>query len=127
MQELRRFARYWDLVANSGNFVRTTPRLWAAGSPFFGFLRFSQWLFGRIGTSHGIALARLAELVFEFLVEELGQNAGELAGVIWEDYQRGRRSDRPAFLLKHLPGQAMKIQRRTPSGSMPKRQLRRLS
>ena len=25
MQELRRFARYWDLVGNSGNFVQTTP------------------------------------------------------------------------------------------------------
>ena len=25
MQKLRRFARYWDLVGNSGNFVETTP------------------------------------------------------------------------------------------------------
>ena len=28
MQRLRRFARYWDLVGNSGNFVETTPLLW---------------------------------------------------------------------------------------------------
>jgi radical SAM superfamily enzyme YgiQ (UPF0313 family) len=28
MQRLRRFARYWDLVANSGNFVETAPCLW---------------------------------------------------------------------------------------------------
>src|ERR1700722_13667707 len=28
MQRMRRFARYWDLVANSGNFVSTTPMLW---------------------------------------------------------------------------------------------------
>jgi len=28
MQRLRRFAKYWDLVANSGNFVETTPRIW---------------------------------------------------------------------------------------------------
>src|SRR5207245_5251218 len=33
MQRLRRFARYWDLVGNSGNFVETTPRLWAENSP----------------------------------------------------------------------------------------------
>ena len=30
MQKLRRFARYWDLVGNSGNFIETTPLLWSA-------------------------------------------------------------------------------------------------
>ncbi|MCX6927163.1 MAG: DUF4080 domain-containing protein [Verrucomicrobia bacterium] len=29
MQWLRRFARYWDLVGNSGNFVETTPLIWS--------------------------------------------------------------------------------------------------
>jgi radical SAM superfamily enzyme YgiQ (UPF0313 family) len=29
MQRLRRFARYWDLVANSGNFRTTTALLWS--------------------------------------------------------------------------------------------------
>ncbi len=28
MQRLRRFARYWDLVGNSGNFVETLPLFW---------------------------------------------------------------------------------------------------
>ena len=28
MQRLRRFARYWDLVGNSGNFIATTPLIW---------------------------------------------------------------------------------------------------
>jgi radical SAM superfamily enzyme YgiQ (UPF0313 family) len=30
MQRMRRFARYWELIANSGNFVRTTPLIWRA-------------------------------------------------------------------------------------------------
>ena len=29
MQKLRRFARYWDLVGNSGNFIETTPLIWS--------------------------------------------------------------------------------------------------
>ncbi|MGA2684468.1 MAG: DUF4080 domain-containing protein [Verrucomicrobiota bacterium] len=33
MQQLRRFARYWDLVGNSGNFIETTPLIWNASSP----------------------------------------------------------------------------------------------
>src|SRR5436305_1478243 len=31
MQKLRRFARYWDLVGNSGNFIETTPLIWNEG------------------------------------------------------------------------------------------------
>jgi hypothetical protein len=30
MQKLRRFARYWDLVGNSGNFVETLPLIWSS-------------------------------------------------------------------------------------------------
>src|SRR5204862_6159966 len=33
MQKLRRFARYWDLVGNSGNFAETTPLIWNEDSP----------------------------------------------------------------------------------------------
>jgi radical SAM superfamily enzyme YgiQ (UPF0313 family) len=33
MQRLRRFARYWDLVGNSGNFVESTPLIWSTSSP----------------------------------------------------------------------------------------------
>jgi radical SAM superfamily enzyme YgiQ (UPF0313 family) len=33
MQKLRRFARYWDLVGNSGNFIETTPLIWGVSSP----------------------------------------------------------------------------------------------
>jgi radical SAM superfamily enzyme YgiQ (UPF0313 family) len=32
MQRLRRFARYWDLVGNSGNFIETTPLIWSGST-----------------------------------------------------------------------------------------------
>src|SRR5882724_474526 len=45
LQRLRRFARYWDLVGNSGNFISTTPLLWRGGeSPFWEFMRWGDWL-----------------------------------------------------------------------------------
>jgi len=126
MQRLRRFSRYWDLIANSGNFVATAPRIWEDGSAFGAFLRFSDWLARRAGKTHGIALQHLAELLFIFLTEELGQNTAHVAQALWRDYQRGGRSDRPAFLRAYLPADAMKIQRSSKRTRIGKRQMRRL-
>jgi radical SAM superfamily enzyme YgiQ (UPF0313 family) len=98
MQRMRRFSRYWDLVANSGNFVRTTPSIWGDDSPFRSFMQWSDWLFARLGATHGIALAQLAEMLFEFLTHERKLDEQSVAETIWEDYRRAGRSDRPAFL-----------------------------
>jgi radical SAM superfamily enzyme YgiQ (UPF0313 family) len=125
-QRLRRFARYWDLVANSGNFLQAAPLIWQTGSPFERFLHFSDWLFARTGKNHAIALHRLAELLFDYLTAELRREAAQVAQILWSDYQRGGRSDRPAFLAQHLPPRAVKIPRRPIDPAM-KRQIRRLA
>lgn len=105
MQKLRRFARHWDLVGNSGNFVETTPLIWADGeSPFTCFLRWSEWLHDRAGRGDGIALARLMEWLFEYLTRAQRRDAQLVAEALWRDYQRGGRSDKPAFLRSFLPG-----------------------
>lgn len=103
MQRLRRFARYWDLVANSGNFVETTPCLWNGASPFDSFIRFSNWLYAASGKTNGIALKRLAELLFRYLIEENGCDDWQAARAVWNDYRSGGRSDRPEFLRPYLP------------------------
>jgi radical SAM superfamily enzyme YgiQ (UPF0313 family) len=111
MQRLRRFARYWDLVANSGNFVESTPLIWRDGSPFENFLRFSDWIFHASGRTNGIALKRLAEFVFTFITQESGCDVEHAAECVWRDYQRGGRSDRPPFLRPYL--------HETPASSAP--------
>ncbi len=99
MQKLRRFARYWDLVGNSGNFVETTPLLWDGGvAPFAGFMRWSDWLHARVGRTDSIALVRLMELQFEFLTGDLALDPQSTALALWRDYQRGGRHDKPSFL-----------------------------
>jgi len=103
MQRMRRFAKYWDLVGNSGNFVVTTALIWSGGaSPFWQFLRFSDWLFNRVGRTDSIALARLAELLFVFLTQELHLNHKECAQAIQQDYQRGGRREKLDFLRGHI-------------------------
>lgn len=105
MQRLRRFARYWDLIANSGNFVETTPLLWRDSSPLQGFVRFSDWLYARTRQTHSIALPRLRELVARYLTEEAGQTGEEIHDAIQCDTNRGRGgvvSDVPPRQARHL-------------------------
>ena len=132
MQKLRRFARYWDLVGNSGNFVETTPLIWSRGtpalpSPFASFLRWSEWVYARTGRTDSIALVRLMELLFEFLTAELEQDPRQAAAVIWRDYQRGGRDDKPAFLKDFLSADAPRGLPRGVRVGMPKRQARHVA
>ncbi|MBI5693934.1 MAG: B12-binding domain-containing radical SAM protein [Verrucomicrobia bacterium] len=99
MQRVRRFARYWDLVGNSGNFATALPLFWrGATSPFAEFLRFSDWLHAREGRQHGIALARLVQLVFEYLVRERGLGEAEVAAALADDVRRTGRRELPSAL-----------------------------
>lgn len=69
IQKLKRMARYWDLVVNSGRFLRTARLLWQDASAFWCFWAFSEWLYATTSQTHRIAVYRLAELIFTYLTE----------------------------------------------------------
>ena len=125
MQRLRRFARYWDLVGNSGNFIAATPLIWSQSPPFAAFLRFSDWLYAKIRRTDSIALARLMELLFVFLTREVTLDAKTVAETLWRDYQRGGRHDQPGFLKEFLSVTEPERICKTKS-TLPKRQARHL-
>jgi hypothetical protein len=125
LQKLRRFARYWDMVGNSGNFVESTPLIWNGGSPFHAFMRWSEWLHAKTGRTDSIALVRLMELLFEFLALETRQDPRAVAEKIWSDYKRGGRHDKPSFLKDYLPHQEIEREQRSKL-ALPKRQARHL-
>lgn len=89
MQRLVRFARYWDLVGNSGRFKNTLPLILST-SPFARFMAFSDWLYAKTGATHQIALARLANLVIEWLSLQ-GTSEAEAQTSISSDYAGGAR------------------------------------
>ncbi len=125
MQRMRRFARYWDLVGNSGNFVETCQLLWSGRekSPFAAFMRFSDWVYGAVGRTDSIALTRLIELLFEFLTKELGVAPQQAALSLWRDYQRGGRRDKPIFLRRYL-SETEPLAHQGSRAGLPKRQAR---
>ncbi len=99
IHRLKRMARFWDLVGNSGNFQASLQKMLdLQPSAFFEFYRFSEWLFEKENRRHGIALSRLFERVFEYLTDERGEDKAEIATILWSDYTRAGRRDRPAFL-----------------------------
>ena len=145
MQRLRRFAKYWDMVGNSGNFLESAPLIWkveqafnlsktnqAAGempvppSPFQSFLRFSDWLHRRVKRTDSIALLRLMELLFEFLTTEPQLDPKFVAETLWRDYKRGGRHDKPGFMKDFLSSEEPLLPSSKTKIHLPKRQARHL-
>lgn len=95
MQRVARFARYWDLVGNSGRFTRTLPLL-LAHAPFARFLAYSDWLYARTGQTAAIANERLYDLLYDWLVHEGGVAPEQARAALAADYvasgARGRLS-----------------------------------
>ncbi|RNF31698.1 radical SAM protein [Massilia aurea] len=115
MQRLVRFARYWDLVANSGRFANTIPVL-LGETPFDNFMAFSDWIYAHTDATHRIALDRLAKLVAQWL-QVRGMDAGEAAALLASDY--AGKVDAPARPVKQ-PADA-------PKAVAPARQVRHLA
>jgi hypothetical protein len=126
LQSLKRFARIWDLTANSGNFSETTRTLLATDpSAFRAFQRWSHWLFARLGRTDAIALTRLVELLYQYLTAEQGQDPEAVAMTLLRDYQRTGRSDVPKALRDTVAPAASRGRSRT--GRLGKRQQRHLA
>ena len=118
MQRMRRLARYWDLLGNSGNFTDTLPLAWSQGqSPFQQLLALSDWLWARLQRTHEIALHNLAEALHTFLTENVHIPADHVAAAIIRDWHRIGRKGVPAFL--ETPAQIQSTKR-----LLPKRQSR---
>ncbi|WP_160061963.1 B12-binding domain-containing radical SAM protein [Psychromonas sp. L1A2] len=67
MQLVNRFARYWDMIGNSGRFKHTLDYL-LADKPFDNFMAISNWIFDETGQTHKINLKRLYELISQSVV-----------------------------------------------------------
>jgi len=84
MQRLVRFARYWDLIANSGRFAHTLPMI-LDSEPFANFMALSDWIYAKTDATHRIALERLAALVAEWMGTR-GADADAVSALLASDY-----------------------------------------
>ena len=100
LARLRRFAAFWDIFGNSGNFIASLPALWNEpdASPFKAFMRFSDWLHVAGVQTSGIALNRQYELLLAHLTEIRPTEAHALRERMAVDYLRPGRRETPPFL-----------------------------
>lgn len=95
MQRMKRFARYWDLIANSGRFIKTLPFI-LKGLPFERFMALSDWIYQKTNAMHGIALERLASLITEWLSEN-GEELTTARTIVGADFipraERGKKGE----------------------------------
>jgi radical SAM superfamily enzyme YgiQ (UPF0313 family) len=97
MQEMKRFAKYWDIIYNSGNFNQTKNFIWKKRDVFDGFLDFSRFLYQKTGASFGISLDRVTKILFEYLIEQ-GFKKDEIANVLLGDFLQIEGRSAPKYL-----------------------------
>ncbi len=117
MQRLVRFARYWDMIANSGRFAHTLPSI-LSDAPFARFMALSDWLYASTDATHRIALDRLAALVGQWL---------QIQGVAAEQVQALLESDYAGQAHKaHIKKKSVADSRKSEQ-ALPQRQARHLA
>ena len=98
LQRINRFARYWDMIGNSGRFVHTRPLL-LGDAPFARFMHFSDWLFATTGQTHRLALDRLFEFVHDALVTHFDVPVSRATETLTRDYHECGARGSPKFLV----------------------------
>jgi hypothetical protein len=124
MQRLVRFARYWDILANSGRHPRGLRRL-LGESPFARFLAFADWLYASTGQTHALAQERLVHLLYDYFIGPLGEDAAASGADLIADYHAAGGRSRLRFESADAPVPMPRPARG--ESSTPKRQARHLA
>ena len=108
IQEMKRFARFWDLVYNSGNFINTTELLFRETTVYDGFSAFSKWLFSETQSTWKISLDRLTQHIYDFLTQERALSPDDVIETMLLDITKNRRRKVPQFMRDHQSQSTLK-------------------
>ncbi len=98
IQVMKRFARFWDLTYNSGNFKKSLPLLWGEESVYENFYAFGLWMYEITDSTWKISLQRLGELLFSYLTEVKKLDAQSVADDMLVDMMKLKGRAIPAYL-----------------------------
>lgn len=121
MQTLNRFARYWEMIANSGRFRNALPLI-LGDAPFQRFYALCDWLYRETAQVHKIALKRLFDLLFEGMTERLGLDRLQSRTALEADFAASGIKGLPR-LLQNKPAES-RTTGKTATGKHQSRQIR---
>lgn len=121
IQKMKRFARFWDLYYNSGNFDKSVKLLWRDEKVFDGFYAFSEWIFMQTLSTWKISLDRQISLMYEYLLPHTALDVIQAALIEDINTTPGRRI--PYFLTHDVSKEGPK---NTEKHVTPKRQAKRI-
>jgi len=98
MQEMKRFARFWDLIYNSGNFTKAFNLLVENRSVYTTFYDFSIWLYSQTYSTWQISMDRLAKYLFDFMTINLSLDTQIVADTLVSDILKVGGRKLPKFL-----------------------------
>ena len=101
MQAVNRFARYWDMIANSGRFQYTVPLILdnQNNSAFSRFMQLSDALYASEGSTWKISLPRLYKLLYNVLTNELKIDKEAVIKTLEKDFQQSNQKGSLTLLL----------------------------
>lgn len=102
MQKMKRFARFWDITYNSGNFDTTVRMIFEPNGCFDGFSEFTDWVYSRTVSTWQISLDRMCKLMYEFLTEIKGVDKKLVASAMINDITKAEGRRTPAFLKEAM-------------------------
>jgi len=108
IQRMKRFARFWDIVYNSGNFKSSVKLIWKETTVYDGFTSFSLWIYNQAGSTFKISMDRMAEFLFEYLSLHVKMSRKEIATYILDDILRFSGRNVPKFLKEYAKDKVFK-------------------
>ena len=101
IRELERFARFWEIIGNSGRFNLSLP-LMIANDPFHHFYQISRWIFKTTGLTHKFSLKRLFDLLYLANQTLRLAHQGKLYDALEKDYKDTGLKGLPDFMKTNL-------------------------
>lgn len=121
LNHIKRIAKFWDLIANSGRF-KNTLNLLLNDNAFQAMSDFTSWAFPQVNQTHGIALDKLFALVFEYLNKHTQHNLQTIQQTMQQDFIRIGTHGWPRFLGDQPENWKEYLKNKTKPKTLPKRQ-----
>ncbi|MDA7817932.1 B12-binding domain-containing radical SAM protein [Sulfurimonas sp.] len=104
IQIMKRFARFWDLIYNSGNFKESVKLIWEEESVYKNFYDFSLWIYTQTDSTWKISLQRLGELLFTYLKDIKELAPSDIAQKMLNDMMKIKGRAVPSYLKPYADG-----------------------